>query len=84
MNSVVLIDHGRFDDFLKNHVVDAFVVAHEDSQRNFNVKDIIEVWYKATSTSRYGRYLAVIVRNFGPSVQPCVLKIKIQKLGNWN
>ncbi len=84
MSSTVLVDHLRFDDFLENQEIDAFVITPECNQFNFKVSNVIEVRHKLTPTSLDEYHLAVIVKNLGQHNEPHVLKVKIQKLGNLN
>lgn len=84
MNSTVLVDHLRFDDFLENQEIDAFVITPEFNHSNFRTSNVIEVRHKLTPTSPQEYHLAVIVKNLGQHNVPNVLKLKIQKLGNLN
>ncbi len=83
MKPIVLLDHQRFDEFLENQEIDAFVITPAYNQANLKINNVVEVRHKATSKSRYGYYLAVIVGILG-SFDRDVLKVRIQKMGNWN
>ena len=83
MKPIVLLDHQRFDEFLENHEINAFVITPAYNHTNFKINNVVEVWHKATARSRCGYYLAVIVRILG-SLNRDVLKVKVQKMGNWN
>lgn len=85
MNSIVVLNHHEFDDFLENEKTEATVFTDEENLSRFEINSVIEVWKSAPSIVQGQRYLAIIVEEpFRFNGIPNMFKIKVCKIGNLN
>jgi hypothetical protein len=81
MNSIVLSNREVFDDFLHGHEVEASVQTSSDHLADFDVNQIVEVWYKA-DVPEFDHEMGRVVANLGSaetnkSLQELTIKIRI-------